>query len=367
MNQPLTNLEQQWLCIIIGRRLKFNINKLYIRVLEDPYFIFEVFYYLAITIAAISEDIYYLDINIVENQFIEEVKTLPKYFSEVDHLETSIDKSIFVEDSIVTFNQYTRYRIERLEQFINFLENQENVPISKLRKVQNEYQDQITFLENQIKNLETENHEKEIKLNEEINNKSNKLEYNLNKELIKLNEELDLTKKNLENNKLKINEYHVDNNMSRDLLNRKITNITNALIQMEDKVNNNKNELIKLNDLTKKNLEIHKLKINEYHVEKNMNRTSSENYDFVSVIKKIRDEIDIKNSSLDQKINSMDQKIQANVLETKNMMHDQSTKFKEFYEDLNKKILNNKLEIHKIKNQQKYIVLALIGLYDIFS
>ncbi|CAG8459799.1 35501_t:CDS:2 [Gigaspora margarita] len=114
-------------------------------VLEDPYFIFKVFYYLAITKAATLGDSSCLDIDKVEEEFIKEAETLPEDISVIDHSKASVDKSIFGEDNIVTFDQYMRYQIECLEQFINCLENQEKIPISRLRLEQNKYQSHIHF------------------------------------------------------------------------------------------------------------------------------------------------------------------------------------------------------------------------------
>ncbi|CAG8524731.1 7961_t:CDS:2, partial [Dentiscutata heterogama] len=339
MNKPLTKIEMQWLCIIIGRHLKFNINKIYFRVLEDPYFIFKVLYYLAITIVAVLEDSSYLDIDKVEKELIKEVETLPEDVSVIDHSKASIDKSIFVKDNIVTFDQFIRYRIESLEQFINCFENQEKIPISRLREEQNNYQSHIKFLENQIKDLEARNHEKEINLDEKINIKI--------KELIQLDNKKDKKTKEL---------IQLENKKDKK---------TKELIQLNIEIGNKKKELIELNeefDLTKKNLKISKsaMKINEYHVENDIIRESTENYDFELAVKEIRNEIDIK-------IDSLNQKIQVNVLEMKKIINDQNTRwFKEFYKDfnlLNKKVQNIDLEIHKIKNQQKYIILTLIGLY----
>ncbi|CAG8806289.1 14984_t:CDS:2, partial [Dentiscutata erythropus] len=373
MNKPLTKIEMQWLCVIIGRHLKFNINKIYFRVLEDPYFIFKVLYYLAITIAAVLEDSSYLDIDKVEEEFIKEVETLPEDVSVIDHSKASIDKSIFVEDNIVTFDQFIRYRIESLEQFINCFENQEKTPISRLRIEQNNYQSHITFLENQIKDLEarqfitcSENHKKiPISNQNKLQNHITFLENNI-KDLEARNHEKEI---NLDEKiNIKIKELiQLDNKKDKKTkeliqLDNKKDKKTKELIQLNIEIGNKKKELIELNeefDLTKKNLKISKsaMKINEYHVENDIIRESTDNYDFESAVKEIRNEIDIK-------INSLDQKIQANVLEMKKIMNDQNTRwFKEFYKDfnlLNKKVQNTDLEIHKIKNQQKYIILTLI-------
>ncbi|KAF0396001.1 hypothetical protein F8M41_010162 [Gigaspora margarita] len=148
------------------------------------------------------------------------------------------------------------YRVERLEQLINCLENQENIPISKLRMEQNKFLNHIKILENQIKDMEAgnlENLDKEIRiktkkliqLDNEIENKTN--------ELIQLDNEIE----NKTNERIKVNKIENKTN-ERIKLDNEIEIKINELIQLDNEIDNKKNELIEF-DLTKENFMINKL------------------------------------------------------------------------------------------------------------
>lgn len=146
MNDPLTNIEWQWLCIIIGELLGIDFTRLYLKAEEDSNFIFKPICCIAAKLGNehLNKE---LSVNILSYNFTSELV-------DVDVKITTIHQKILDSNHIISFSQYMKRRIQKLERMLDNLDNNSTQMISVSRYMK-EKQDYIK----QIENLEKEANE----------------------------------------------------------------------------------------------------------------------------------------------------------------------------------------------------------------
>ncbi|RIB07026.1 hypothetical protein C2G38_2046330 [Gigaspora rosea] len=293
--------------------------------LDDPHFIFIAFYYLSISEAALLNNETFLYIHEVDKKFIEQVQTFQEYVSEIDNSQPSIDKCIYVDDDIITFD-----------------ENQQTVPISQFNKKLNNYENQILNLEGKINELENSKTKvkNKVYLKENKYNKNEIIEENfINDHFESLNEKINSLDQKIQKN---VSEIHDSSQLPKEFYNNYFESIINLL-----------NRNIQDNILEVKN-QIH----NQIRDEFDKEILEAFYNCFKSLEQKVKDDIlEIKNQIHDQIQDEFDKKINEYVLKTSKQIYDLNIQYQRSLDLINQK---NNL-ICKLEDEQKFIVTSLIG------